>query len=267
MNQSYHFDERLKFSQGRREENDIQTLYNLIPGSMSIVKTNLQEDKSGIDYTAMLRRGAVLNIDAKARDKGCSKFWQNGPEAALEIWSVMPEGKYNISEERSRTGWTLCEKRNTDLILFTFDKVDFYNVFLVSFPLLRIVFKNNFVSWDKICKKAIQDSHEWESQCMFVPIRWVKKALNDLSFPGIDNKNVTDQAQDNFNTKNVESKTKESTIILRIEAPHFTKEVGLEKTDVWRVKEAPDIIAYMKNWPENKLKSHIEINKWSYQKL
>jgi hypothetical protein len=173
---NYGFSERLNFSRGIREKTDIETLKVMIVGSASIEKTDEKTDRAGIDYIARLRSGAEVLIDAKARDKGASRFWKYGPEVALEIWS---------DKGRKVTGWTLNESKNTDLILFTFDPSDTLECWLVSFQLLRIAFRNNITKWYSEYKTAIQTSgyngRSWKSECVFVPIAQVEFSINEAS--------------------------------------------------------------------------------------
>lgn len=173
---NYSFSERLQFSRGKREQTDIETLMKMIVGAVNVEKTDEKSDRAGIDYIVTLRGGAQIMIDAKAREKGIKKYWQNGPEVALEIWS-------NV--DRKVTGWTLDESKNTDLILFTFDKEDCSECWLVSFQLLRIAFRNNITRWRGMYRTAIQTSDQngrtWKSQCIFVPIAQVECAIIESS--------------------------------------------------------------------------------------
>lgn len=175
----FDFEKKLAYSQGFRLKNDIETLKKLIDGCVSVVKTNLSKDKNGIDYIAMLRGKAEINIDAKTREPGCSQFWQNGePELAPEIWSVMPSGKYNIPREQAKTGWTLDESKNSHYIFCTFDPADTDKVYLLPFQLYRMAFRRNLIIWREVYKQAIQDSGSWQSMCLFIPAFIVLNAIN-----------------------------------------------------------------------------------------
>jgi len=168
MIKEYPFFERLAWSRSARQESDIQTLHAMIDGCVRVEKTNEQLDKLGVDYVVTLRNGATLLVDAKARERGCSRYWYNGmPEVALEIWSVKPDP---VNRSTSKTGWTLCEKKQTDLILFTFDASDCAEAFLVSYQLLRIAFRRHLKLWKAAgLRVATQSSGSWQSECIFVP--------------------------------------------------------------------------------------------------
>jgi hypothetical protein len=184
-NPTYDFDKKLAFSQGKRAATDLDTLKQLIPDHQEIVLADIEEDLSGIDYIVTLNGGAKILVDAKTREPGCSKWWKNGPELALEKWSVMPGGEYKTPIEKSRIGWTLNMKNQTDLILFTFPPKDSCEVFLISFPLLRKVFRRNIDQWWTDYKTDIQKSNRgskyWESACVFVPAQVVLDSITNLS--------------------------------------------------------------------------------------
>lgn len=176
----YGFDTKMAFSRGVREATDLETIRAMICGCDSVVKANERMDKIGIDYIATLRRGREIYIDAKAREVGCSKFWKNGPEMALETWSVVPENGYP-----GKVGWTLDEAKQTELVLFTFDPTDHKNCYLVSFQLLRMAFRSYLPEWRNVYQKATQktpgNGGGWRSQCIFVPVYAVYEAINDVS--------------------------------------------------------------------------------------
>jgi hypothetical protein len=177
----YGFDERLSFSRGQREASDVATLMAMIPGCVSVTKTDVEMDRRGVDYIAELRRGDQLWIDAKARDKGCSKYWKGEPEVALETWSVAPGGRYQTDSASAVVGWTLTEAKHVDLILFTFDPQDCRDAYLLSFPLLRAAFRRHGRRWETTYRVERQESDGWESECMFVPISAVFDAVNQIS--------------------------------------------------------------------------------------
>jgi hypothetical protein len=172
----YDFHTMLQISRGVREANDLETLKALLPGCIDVHKTDLEQDRSGVDYLATLRRGAVVKIDGKTRTPGCSKWWRNSiPELALEKYSVIPcEGN------TSKTGWTLSESSEVDYILFTFDPRDSSEVFLYPFQLLRSAFRAEIKAWYRLYRVAQQESDTWMSECVFVPEPIVWKAVRHI---------------------------------------------------------------------------------------
>lgn len=177
----HYFDERLTFSKGRRQESDEATLAVLFPKSVEVVKTGTTEDRAGVDYVVTLRRGARLLVDAKARDQGCGRFWRQGPEVALETWSVLAGGKYSTPSDRAKVGWTLDESKDVDLILFTFHTDDHELAYVRPLPMLREAFRRNHKNWMQRFKIDTQDSGRWQSQCVFVPLTVVDQAIESAS--------------------------------------------------------------------------------------
>jgi len=177
----YAFDERFAFSRGVRGTYDVETIRALVPSAIKVEKTNEIDDRAGTDYVVHLRKGATLRVDAKARDRGASRYWRHGPEVALETWSVMPGGRYDMRPDQARAGWTLTEAKNVDLILFTFDPTDCDEVFMVGFPLLRLAFARFYGRWMGEFPPQVQNSGRWESQCVFVPIDRVFEAMTAVS--------------------------------------------------------------------------------------
>ena len=172
---------KLQASRGYREQTDIELLQDLIPGCVSVVKTDEQTDRQGVDYIATLRRGAEILIDAKSRERGASRYWNgSGPELALEIWSVRPGGKYNTPWEQRKVGWSLCEAKQTDMIYYTFDPSDCGDVFLLPFQHLRMAFRQNWRQWSMTYRRKVQDSYTWESVCVFIPANVVIKAIESI---------------------------------------------------------------------------------------
>jgi hypothetical protein len=178
----YEFGERLEFSLGKQQDCDKQTIQRMIPGCVSVDDASQLLNTNGVDYVATLRKGAVILIDAKTRDKGCSRFWKaKEPEFALETWSVRPGGRFGTPECRAKTGWTLCEAKNVDLILFKFDPSDSEDVFLVCFQLLRAAFRTHLPEWRTKYKVDVQSSRSWQSECVFVPEGVVHAAIRRVS--------------------------------------------------------------------------------------
>lgn len=190
----YSFQERLTWSLGSQQLTDHETIKSMLMGCVSVEDSSQLLNVAGVDYIARLRMGAEVLVDAKTRNAGCSEFWfKNEPELALETWSVRPGGKFNTPESRKKIGWTLCESKKVDLILFKFDPQDTSQVYLVSFQLLRVAFRQNFHAWRKTYKIGFQESdHRWESECVFVPANIVYEAIRRASIGTLRNPNQAD---------------------------------------------------------------------------
>lgn len=174
---TFGFEELLKFSQGTRSGSHEETIRSLLPGTCEVRQSTGDEERLGIDYVATLRRGAQVFIDVKSRRAGCSAYWIHGvPDFGLEVWSV---------KEQKITGWTLCEKKQTDLILFIYEAEDCSDCYLVPFQHLRMAFRKHVKEWSTRYKAANQktiteDGRRWTSSCVFVPAPVVLSAIADI---------------------------------------------------------------------------------------
>jgi hypothetical protein len=175
---TYDFQERLEFSQGARCETDAQTIMALLDGCKSVRVNESHGNDNGVDYIATLRKGSVVLIDAKTRERGCSRYWRNNqPELAIEKWSVIPGGKFNIPAQQAKAGWTIDESKATDMILYTFDKSDCRTAFLLPFQPLRMAARRMMNDWMGRFKVDTQTSGGWQSQAVFVPAYEVIRAM------------------------------------------------------------------------------------------
>jgi hypothetical protein len=183
----YDFDERLRDSKGRRLETDLEPIKGMLHGCISVAVAPLHLDRAGVDYIATLRGGATVSIDAKNRQRGCSKRWgwPKEPQLALEKWSVMPGGLHNTPKECAVVGWALDESKKTDYVLFKFHPSDTPLVYLLPFQLLRVAFfKNIKVWWDVFFhhpQNSVRNGSEWQSECVFVPAETVCHAIYEAS--------------------------------------------------------------------------------------
>ena len=177
----YNFEKQLAISKGLASEREKIAIMQMIPGCIEVLTTTIQEDKTGIDYFAVLRGGRKIAIDAKRREKGCSKWWKNGPELALETYSVMP-----TKGNAAKTGWTLDESKKTELVLFSYDINDTNICFLESFQILRTAFRKYCKKWKGLYKVDRQRTIDergnvlWESECVFVPYLIVQTAIQGI---------------------------------------------------------------------------------------
>jgi len=181
---TYEFDTLLAYSTGPQQATDCATLKAMFPGCVSVQKTTPEMDRTGVDYILTLRGGSEIRIDAKTRQEGASRFWTDGPELALEVWSVRPGGRYDTPMPQSKVGWTLCESKDVEYILFTFAPADCAAAYLFPYQLLRIAFRQNYDQWGNQHKTDIQCSsrahHRWQSECIFVPVSVVRNAIMTL---------------------------------------------------------------------------------------
>ena len=171
---THDFKQKLEYSLGERKNFDIDLLKKCFAKCISIQKTDIEADKNGIDYIATLTNGATINIDAKTREKGASKFWKyDEPELALEVWSIEPSNTYP-----GKIGWTLDNSTLVDYILYTFDKSDSDKFFLLPFQILRTVFYNKGKEWTTKYGTKKQTNSNWTSKAIFVPASVILAEIN-----------------------------------------------------------------------------------------
>lgn len=135
---------------------------------VNVEKTDVETDKTGVDYYAYLKTGVIVKIDAKRREVGVSKFWKGIPELAVETYSVY----------KSKIGWTFNSASPVDYILYSFEPCDSNNYYFLPFQLLRKAAYDNGREWRNRYGEKPQYSNGWESRCIFVPAPVVIAAIN-----------------------------------------------------------------------------------------
>ena len=162
-------------------QKDIETIKKLFPDAVRIEKTPTNKDDGGVDYWVYLE-GKRYGIDIKRRTAGCSKFWKEGPELALELWS-------NV--EKRQIGWTLDESKKTDIVIFIFDDSDFEQAIWFWFKELLAVFQKQGRNWYDTYfsqyQKTFGINEKWyHSRVLFVPfiVVWteIRKARKSRAF-------------------------------------------------------------------------------------
>lgn len=170
---TYAFSTMLAVSKGQRKHTDAATILAMLEGCIGVRSADLALDIRGVDYIAKLRGGADVYIDAKTRQRGCSKYWGVEPELAVELWSVRPS-----KTQLGKPGWTLDEAKLTDLVLYTWHTDDSERAYLLPFQCLRVAARRNIKRWLCEFKSDVQDSGKWQSEAVFVPASEVIAAIN-----------------------------------------------------------------------------------------
>ena len=175
------FYDDLEFSMGSRKQADCEMIKAAIPHCVDVRKTDIKDDKAGIDYVATLDHGAEINIDAKTRRKGVKK--PNGfPELAIESWSDKPTVDRNGNKTPGKPGWTFSRSTNVDMILYSFDPTDWNKFYLVPFQHLRMAAIKNYWRWRENYRCSEQYNDSWISECIFVPADVVLEAVKNTMF-------------------------------------------------------------------------------------
>lgn len=178
-NRKYGFTEQLNMSTERLQlETDAGILMRYFPCVSEVTKTDEETDKSGIDYIVKLKGGSEIGVDVKTRAKGCSKFWKNGPELALEWWSQKwPQG----SGRQNKPGWTSDLNKRCQYVMFKFDEADSKKVYILPFHQLNIAFRKNALAWRDKYRYEIQaqKNADYKSSCLFIPASIVLEAVKN----------------------------------------------------------------------------------------
>ncbi len=173
----YDFDERLRMSMGAAQlETDKKTLEAYFSDVLSVEKAGKHDDRAGIDYVVTLQGGARIAVDVKTREKGCSRYWTDGPELALELWSQKyPPG----SKKENRPGWTRDSHKRCHYVMFKFDREDWAAAYILPFQQLNRAFRENLGEWYLLYPHAeqCQAGADYMSECVFVPADVVMEAV------------------------------------------------------------------------------------------
>jgi len=178
----FSFSEQLAFSKTRLATSPTDAIALMIPGCIKVEMATEVEDRSGIDYWGVLKSGRRIGIDSKTRRAGCSSLWRSSdPELAIERWSVF----YRENDHRNVTGWTLDQKKKTDLVLFTFDPTDTPYCYLVGFHHLRKAFikagKRWLSEYGPLFFQLQPPSYQYRSASLFVPAKEVLRVISEVS--------------------------------------------------------------------------------------
>lgn len=169
------FSQCLEYSLGSRLSFDETVLLQMIPNAVKVIKTEMAEDKLGVDYIVYLKDGSKITIDAKTRQPNSSRYWRYGePELCIERYSVV---------ECKKLGWLLKDSEiHPDYILYTFDKSDSDKVYLIPFLLLKKAVYTNGIKWREKYKIFTQPNSSYggyHSDAMFIPASVLIKAVSD----------------------------------------------------------------------------------------
>jgi len=163
---TFNFNERLNKSNDSSIQEEIkEILMAIFPYAIDIQKADLQADIKGTDYWVRFKYRKVVSIDVKVRDTDPLEMWGKN-DLALETFS---------DKERETVGWTRDEKKNTDYVLWYFSKTKRYVI--LPYLLLQSIFVKNWENWKEQYKNDTQDSSEWKSECIFVPLDIILKSI------------------------------------------------------------------------------------------
>ena len=163
---SHSFQQDLLFSEGVAPKRQVfDVLLDNIPGSKSVTRACVENDRSGVDYWVETTNCRHLAIDVKVRREDFAVHGSD--DLALETWSVV---------ENRTVGWTRNALKRADYILWLW--ADTGRWCMISFPQLCAVMQANWQEWRRQYKTAIQKTNEgnYHSECVYVPrkVVWLK---------------------------------------------------------------------------------------------
>jgi len=159
----YGFKERLGFSRGVAETDDLRELLKVnIPSAISVRTTIKIDDEHGTDAWVDRKNLPSLSVDIKIRELDPIQYNPPKDDLALETYSDIDKGT---------KGWTRNPQKRTDYVMWFFRPTKRW--VLIPFPLLCRVFIEKWRIWKSQYRVAIQKTTEdgkcWYSECVFVP--------------------------------------------------------------------------------------------------
>jgi len=168
---TYHFRQELDHSRQATVTELVTTAAREIFGpDVTVEPAGEDDDRTGVDYWAILPSGRRLGVDLKLRrDHGAAG------DVALEMWSVMP----GPDGRGGSPGWPWDPKKRTDYVIWIW--LDTRTYYAAPYPLLHTAFLRHARDWTRRYRTARQSSGGWTSQCVFVPIDVLDRAIAAVS--------------------------------------------------------------------------------------
>ena len=186
MNNSYHFFDQKRMSEGIGSEKDTESfILARFPNAIKVEKAKPSDDRKGTDWWITMQSGEVESLDIKVRKRDYSSNPLKD-DLALEVWSVL----------NKKVGWTRDTSKRTNWIMWKW--ADTRRFLLEPFPWLCSVFVENWKAWCEKYDAPIQDTVDakgnllWQSQCVYVPRLVVLREIYN-AFGGAPERKVNTQ--------------------------------------------------------------------------
>lgn len=160
----YDFAQQKIMSNGQAVSSEIRdVLLEKIPGAVAAYKSELCNDKTGVDWWVEMAGARHLAVDVKVREQDWAASHPDQDDLAIETFSVL---------ESQKIGWSLDETKRCDFVLWFWK--DTRRTCLISFPQLCRVCRDHWQRWSKDYKVARQrtrwlNGSHYHSECVFVP--------------------------------------------------------------------------------------------------
>jgi hypothetical protein len=186
----YDFIERLEFSEGiELTETMLQHIFHSIPGAERIQKAKDHEDDHGTDYWVYRKYNLPpISIDMKNREI-CPIELGWGDDVCIETTSQYygpKDGKW-VDSKRSKPGWTLDEKKRTDLVVYTWPhhkdlfEVEYVRFWILYFPHLCAASQRHWREWIKRYGEKPTPNRTYITLNTYVPRKVVAEAIRELT--------------------------------------------------------------------------------------
>jgi hypothetical protein len=187
----YDFIERLEFSEGvELTETMLQHIFHSIPAAKKIEKArNINEDLNGTDYWVHRHHGLPsISIDMKNREI-CPIEQSWGDDVCIETTSQYrgPQNGKWLDSYRMVPGWTVNEKKRTDLIVYTWPHhadlfgADYVRFWILYFPHLCAASLRHWREWASRYGEKPTPNRNYITLNTYVPRKVVTEAIKELT--------------------------------------------------------------------------------------
>lgn len=131
------------------------------PNCVGLKQASDSEDRKGTDYWLVKRSGGLVGIDVKIRKQDCRMFGVDDVCVELHSGAIV--------------GWSLDTRKACDYIAWIWS--DTKRAYIVGFSQLLAITALNAARWREAYGSRMVANPAYETECVFVPIGEIEKAL------------------------------------------------------------------------------------------
>lgn len=186
----YDFAERLQFSEGIGLTDEIlRHIKQHIPAATGYRRAKTNEDRHGTDYWVDRKHGLPpVSIDLKSREF-CPIQKFGSDDACIETTSVYrgPSAKVFRDDLREIPGWTLDDRKRTDLIVYTWPHdPDMFGAaqmryWIIYFPFLCAAALKNWRDWSRLYGERSAQNRGYLTLSTYPPRAVIAKAIKEFT--------------------------------------------------------------------------------------
>lgn len=190
MNDFYDFHERLQFSEGVGLTNEmLQHILEHVPAATGWRKADRDDDRNGTDYWIDRRHDLPpVSIDMKNREICPIAKW-GSDDVCIETTSVYtgPSKPPWTDNHRLKPGWTIDQKKRTDLIVYTWPHAaDLFGAprlryWILYFPFLCSAANTHWRTWAAWHRERPTPNDGYTTLNVYVPRVEVAKAIKEFT--------------------------------------------------------------------------------------